>query len=43
MWKALHQARVSLRRLSAAISLFSDMLHNKQTDTIKRERKWTAE
>src|SRR5258708_6250751 len=38
--EGLHQARVSLRRLRAAISLFSDMLHNKQTDAIKRELKW---
>ena len=38
--EGLHQARVSLRRLRAAISLFSDMLHNKQTDAMKRELKW---
>jgi len=38
--EGLHQARVSIRRLRAAISLFSTMLHDKQTDRIKRELKW---
>ncbi len=36
----LHQMRVSLRRLRAAISLFSDMLANPQTDALKAEFKW---
>jgi inorganic triphosphatase YgiF len=36
----LHQMRVSLRRLRAAISLFSDMLANMQTDGLKAELKW---
>jgi inorganic triphosphatase YgiF len=38
--EGLHQARVSIRRLRAAIALFSTMLHDKQTDGIKRELKW---
>jgi inorganic triphosphatase YgiF len=38
--EGLHQARVSIRRLRAAISLFSTMLHGKQTAGIKRELKW---
>jgi inorganic triphosphatase YgiF len=38
--EALHQARVSIRRLRVAISLFSDLLRDKQTDGIKRELKW---
>jgi triphosphatase len=38
--EGLHQARVSIRRLRAAISLFSTMLQDKQTDGIKRELKW---
>jgi len=36
----LHQARVSIRRLRVAISLFSQLLRDKQTDGIKRELKW---
>jgi len=38
--EGLHQTRVSIRRLRAAISLFSTMLRDKQTDDIKRELKW---
>jgi inorganic triphosphatase YgiF len=38
--EGLHQARVSIRRLRAAISLFSELLRDKQTDDIKRELKW---
>ena len=38
--EGLHQARVSIRRLGTAISLFSNMLRDKQTDGIKRELKW---
>jgi triphosphatase len=38
--EGLHQARVSIRRLRTAISLFSTMLRGKQTDVIKRELKW---
>jgi inorganic triphosphatase YgiF len=38
--EALHQMRVALRRLRAAISLFSDMLVDPQTGALKRELKW---
>jgi triphosphatase len=38
--EALHQMRVALRRLRAAISLFSDMLTDPQTETLKGEFKW---
>jgi triphosphatase len=38
--EAIHQARVAIRRLRAAISLFSKLLRDKQTDSIKRELKW---
>jgi len=34
--------RVALRRLRAAISLFSDMLADTQTETLKSELKWIA-
>lgn len=37
---ALHQARVALRRLRSAISLFSRMLDDPQTDRIKTDLKW---
>src|SRR6516225_10797584 len=38
--EALHQMRVALRRLRAAISLFSDMLTGPQTESLKSELKW---
>src|SRR5271166_1134207 len=38
--EALHQMRVALRRLRAAISLFSDMLTDPQTGALKGEFKW---
>ena len=38
--EALHQMRVALRRLRAAISLFSDMLTDRQTEALKTEFKW---
>jgi inorganic triphosphatase YgiF len=38
--EALHQMRVALRRLRAAISLFSDMLTDSQTEALKSELKW---
>jgi triphosphatase len=42
--EALHQMRVALRRLRAAISLFSDMSTDPQTEALKSELKWiTAE
>jgi triphosphatase len=38
--EGLHQMRVALRRLRAAISLFSDMLAGPQTEAMKAELKW---
>jgi inorganic triphosphatase YgiF len=38
--EAVHQMRVGLRRLRAAISLFSDILAGPQTDAVKAEFKW---
>jgi inorganic triphosphatase YgiF len=40
--EGLHQMRVALRRMRAAISLFSDMLAEPQTDGMKAELKWIA-
>ncbi len=38
--EGVHQMRVALRRLRAAISLFSDMLTDPQTIELKAELKW---
>jgi CHAD domain-containing protein len=38
--EGLHQMRVAVRRLRAAISLFSDMLPDPQTNALKAELKW---
>ena len=38
--EGLHQMRVALRRLRAAISLFSEMLTEPQTEALKSEFKW---
>jgi inorganic triphosphatase YgiF len=38
--EGIHQMRVGLRRLLAAISLFSQMLSDRQSDLIKTELKW---
>ncbi len=38
--EALHQARVALRRVRAAMSLFAEIIRDQQTDTIKNELKW---
>ena len=38
--EGVHQARVGLRRLRAAISLFGGMLLDPRSSTIKRELKW---
>jgi triphosphatase len=38
--EALHQMRVALRRLRAAISLFSGILTDSQTNALKAEFKW---
>jgi len=38
----VHQMRIALRRLRAAITVFSDLLHDEQTDHVKKELKWLA-
>jgi CHAD domain-containing protein len=38
--EALHQMRIALRRLRAAISLFSEIVSDGQADAIKAELKW---
>ncbi|KIZ35904.1 hypothetical protein OO17_25245 [Rhodopseudomonas palustris] len=38
----VHQMRIGLRRMRAAISLFGDLLDDDQTDHIKAELKWLA-
>lgn len=40
--EALHQMRVALRRLRAAISLFSDVVSDERIDAIKTELRWLA-
>jgi len=40
--EGVHQMRVGLRRLRAAMSLFAALLHDPQTVTIKAELKWLA-
>jgi len=40
--EGVHQMRVALRRLRAAISVFSDMLSDPQTDVLKTDLKWVA-
>src|SRR3974390_10821 len=40
--EGVHQMRVGLRRLRAAMSLFAVLLHDPQTATIKAELKWLA-
>ena len=40
--EALHQMRVALRRLRAAISLFSDIVSDNRIDAIKSELRWLA-
>lgn len=39
---ALHQMRVALRRLRAAISLFSEMLSDPQTERVTSDLKWIS-
>jgi inorganic triphosphatase YgiF len=41
--EGIHQMRVGLRRLRAAISLFGDLLDDPQTKRIKRELKWLTD
>jgi triphosphatase len=38
----VHQMRVGVRRLRAAIAVFSELLACKQTEQVKRELKWLA-
>ena len=40
--EALHQMRIAVRRLRAAISLFSDVVSDDRVDTIKTELRWFA-
>jgi inorganic triphosphatase YgiF len=40
--EGVHQMRVGLRRLRAAMSLFSVLLHDPQTAAVKAELKWLA-
>lgn len=40
--EGVHQMRVGLRRLRAAISLFADILTGPQTEGVKRELRWLA-
>lgn len=39
---ALHQARVALRRLRAALSLFRPLVHGKDYEHLKEELRWLA-
>lgn len=40
--EGIHQMRIGVRRLRAAISVFSDLLRGKQTEQIKCDLKWLA-
>src|SRR5215469_2180469 len=41
--EGVHQMRIGLRRLRAAISLFKEMLQGPETEAVKRELKWLTE
>ena len=41
--EGIHQMRVGLRRMRAALSLFKDMLHDGEVKGLKRELKWLTE
>jgi len=41
--EAVHQMRVALRRLRAAISIFSDIVSDDRTDAVKAELKWLSQ
>ena len=41
--EALHQMRVALRRLRAAMSLFSDIVRDNRINAIKNELRWLAQ
>jgi inorganic triphosphatase YgiF len=38
--EGIHQARIALRRLRAAISLFAPLLRDEQTESLKQNLKW---
>lgn len=40
--EAVHQMRIGMRRLRAAISLFKDILADRQTNSMKTEFKWIS-
>ena len=40
--EGVHQMRVGVRRLRAAISVFAELLRSKQTEQIKHDLKWLA-
>ena len=40
--EGIHQMRVGVRRLRAALWVFSDMLRSKQTEAIRKDLKWLA-
>jgi len=41
--EGVHQMRVGLRRLRAAISLFGDIVTGRDTEVLKDELKWLTE
>lgn len=41
--EGVHQMRVGVRRLRAALWVFSDLLRSKQTESIKTDLKWLAD
>jgi triphosphatase len=41
--EGVHQMRVALRRLRAAISIFKDILQDKQTSRLKKDLRWLTE
>ena len=41
--EGIHQMRIGLRRLRAALSLFKDMLQGRETDRVKNQLKWLTE
>lgn len=41
--EGVHQMRVGLRRLRAALSLFKDLLHDQETENLKADLRWLTE
>jgi triphosphatase len=41
--EGVHQMRVALRRLRAAISIFKELLQDKQTESFKKDLRWLTE